>query len=399
MADIAYNLMKYEFFSSINEKMMLMPVRCKLPRGTLLTSYTADFLDEWTRRMGKVSFRAYPPHCSGNGSIFMYYSCRFCAFALLGWVVRANFIFVRLYGPLRGLRVILTWDSVHPLTHQVKIYEESENLHSASDSFSLCLLQKAYVTVTFDQPQFLDSLSYDVTGNMICQRDGKDISVVFPLVQISSADATNSSLNNFPLFENVVRDVLTIMSSSVRTDLVTILPSDWGNSVNTTFEILCSLQKIDVPSRCRHFFVAHRLSPSVDGTLLEVHDANKAHPNVFSMVVYASPVSARPGPTIFVTSPSASEYTGGSDNPEGFKYENYILQQSSYLSMFEERENLEKFNECVDKEIKLVKKFLQENRRVGDLNSTDVVKFRLDLADLEKSTDMYYLRLCKMNDD
>ncbi|KAJ8984209.1 hypothetical protein NQ317_011118 [Molorchus minor] len=303
---------------------------------------------------------------------------------------------------LRDTKVILNWDSTEPFSYQVNIYEENDPVcDNSSTSFycdkeecnditnTLKKSNKAYLIITFDRPQFIDKLSYQIGGNIIFQqRDSGEVCLVFPAIQISSLDATNYDLNNVSL-SNGVKDILTIIAASTATDLVVILPREWSSSVDSTFEIVCTLNKLSIPSKCRRFFVAHRLSTTFDGSMIEVHAGVKVDLGVFNMIIHS-----RDEDSLFALLHHLHQNISGVVIiPKAF-YENYILQNSDLLS---HEDNLKRFKESAYKEIDFVKKFIQGYESGEHTEKAAVVKFRSDLADLEKHTDLYYLRICESN--
>ncbi|KAJ8931266.1 hypothetical protein NQ314_015832 [Rhamnusium bicolor] len=249
----------------------------------------------------------------------------------------------------------------------------------------------AHIVIILEQPKFIDKLSHIITGNITFQQDDKEIVLMFPTIDISSLDVTNHHLNNSSLPSGEIKDILTLISCTERTDLVMMFSKEWSSSIDSTFEILCSLTKVNLSSNCKKFFIAHALSPSFDESLLEFHDSNETNKMVYHITVY----SRNEDCLLSLLHHLHRNITGVVILPK-MLHANYMLQQLGCISGI--NENLEKFNECLNREIKFVNNFLHEFQRVKNVVDDNVIKFRTDLADLEKHTDLLYVRICQLNE-
>ncbi|XP_018579694.1 uncharacterized protein LOC108917533 [Anoplophora glabripennis] len=304
---------------------------------------------------------------------------------------------------LCNLKAILKWDSPSPLSYQVFLYEESsvpylktltsptflchkENCNGITNSLKKSdkVDKIAHIIVTLQLPKFIEALSYSITGNLIFQREEKSLTLVFPAVEISAYDATIHDLHNCSLLNGDTKNIVTAVSSSEETNLVLILPQEWPNSFDSTFEILCSLSKVQIAASCRKAFVAHKLSPQFDDSLLIFHAPKEANARAYNVVIYSRNMDS----LMSLLHHLHQNIPGVLIIPERL-YENYELQHPERISVEEETSKLK---ECVKREINCVMNFLRESQGTKD---PDKNEFHQKFAERQLETNTHYLRLLK----
>lgn len=109
---------------------------------------------------------------------------------------------------MRNPKAVLRWDSSYSLSYRVFLYEENtasrltpltcleENCNIITNSLKQSdgVDKRALLVVTIQVPKFTEKLFYKVTGDLIFQQGDRNITLVFPEVEISAYDATGHDL-------------------------------------------------------------------------------------------------------------------------------------------------------------------------------------------------------------
>lgn len=70
--------------------------------------------------------------------------------------------------------------------------------------------------------------------------------------------------------------------------LTFVLPPGWSSSIDSTFEIYCSLTKLTVKNKCRKYFVARKISPQINDSMIAIHSPTSENSDHYPAIVYTT---------------------------------------------------------------------------------------------------------------
>ncbi|XP_074030639.1 uncharacterized protein [Leptinotarsa decemlineata] len=303
--------------------------------------------------------------------------------------------------PLTNMKVFLKWTLSKSISYEVNTVnintDETTKGFQCNDKFCQRISENVYkseeiqslgyIVVVLDFPKFIKNLEVEITGNITYKtgRDDREHNLAVPKVDISPLDATNRQVvSDLPLSEGSTENLLSAVFCSTRTDLVMVLPQDFSSKLDSAFEIHCALTAVTVPACCRKYFWANRVSPIFNNSIVEVHAAQEESSSVYRCTVYSRDDNS----LLSLLHHIHQSLIGVMILPIQL-YENVLLRHCHISS----EDILEKFKECAIKEIKLVENFLQ----TAGSNKSLENGFRSDLAELEKQTDLLYLKIQNLN--
>ncbi|RZB94440.1 uncharacterized protein BDFB_005286, partial [Asbolus verrucosus] len=185
---------------------------------------------------------------------------------------------------LEDVNVILDWDSASPLNY--KFHLISANFMTDGLRWTNHLGKSGQIIIIFDAPLFVDQLAYAVTCSINFRRNRKKITRKLPsTIQLTSQDITDNStiVQMYRMIDGSIDDFLACAHTGEKHEFVMLIPTNWGRLLETTLEVDCSLRKLNITSD-RKYFVAHKLSPALEGALLEIENdefSKTAHLNTY----------------------------------------------------------------------------------------------------------------------
>lgn len=258
-----------------------------------------------------------------------------------------------------------------------KVTDDLEKIYSGSSS------SEAYVVAVIDDPNFLEKLQYDIVGKLSILDENKDALIDLPKVEISSEDYTNTEMCDVSLTTSKLDSILVVLSATEKVELVLIFPEHWTISLDSTFEIHCSLTKIKLLCSCKSYFVANRLSQVFDDTILELHSTKTGSLEEICASVY---FSSKSGLLSFLH--HIHKYIKGLIIIPKLFYQHYKIRD---CKEGQKSDILQRFQDSIDQEIKLI------GLLGGKSGTTN--KYRANLINAESETDILYLKLCQINND
>ncbi|XP_044265533.1 uncharacterized protein LOC123011893 [Tribolium madens] len=167
------------------------------------------------------------------------------------------------------LNVVLNWTSTSPLNY---------NLHLLSDflreglKFTPYIRHSGLIVIILDVPLFTDALSYTISGFMTFQQNNQKFRVGLPSnVELTPGDVTNNSVIVHlykVITEDSKNDLIALALTGVRHEFVMIFDT---NQLESVLETDCLLTRINVTCE-KHFYVAHKICPELDGVIVEVEN-------------------------------------------------------------------------------------------------------------------------------
>jgi hypothetical protein len=195
------------------------------------------------------------------------------------------FIGIVFFRTLDNIGVTLDWTSPSPLIYRFHLVTTDDH-----DTFTDGLKSTPHLThsgqivITLDSPLFTDHLSYTVSASISFQQNNKRTIVKLPsTIQLTPQDVTDNSVivHSHRVIDGNTEDLLALVFAGEKHEFVAVIPGNWSRSFESILEVDCSLCRINTVSK-RKFFLAHKVCPSLDGSLLEVDNSNLSRTVRFS---------------------------------------------------------------------------------------------------------------------
>ncbi|XP_056642026.1 uncharacterized protein LOC130448617 [Diorhabda sublineata] len=255
-----------------------------------------------------------------------------------------------------------------------KITDDLEKINFVFSSSS-----ETYLVVVIDDINFLDNLVYDIIGKLLISNGNKDVLIDLPEVKISPEDYTSNEVSDVSLTTGKLDNILAVLSTTEKIELMLFFPENWNVNLDSTFEIHCSLTKLQLRCNCKSYFAANRLSQAFVNTILELHSIRTVEE--MSAVVH---FISNDGMLSFLHHVH-KQIPGLTIIPMIF-YRHYKIRD---CNVERRSEILRRFQNSVNREIELLES-------LGG-NSKSAAKYRSKLINTEKETDILYLKLCQIN--
>ncbi|CAG9861627.1 unnamed protein product [Phyllotreta striolata] len=291
--------------------------------------------------------------------------------------------------PLIHVKPFLCWTSSKPLTYQTFIYDVKSKVEECTRNNCLniggglvktnSINSEGYVVVVIDVPSYLDCLEYTISGKFSINSDGTDSLLDVPDERITCENVAHGEILNAPLLTGDVDGVLSVIVTSIRTDLVFVFPSDWYTSLENTFEIHCSMTNLNIPNSCKTYFLA-----SFDNVLLAVHaqSSETQSKNAVFITVYSNSNQV----LFSLLHHLHRQVPGAIIIPEEI-FEAYEIKSS--VTSADVAELLGKFEKSIAKELKMADILIRAEGK-------DSRELRRNLVDSERDTDSLYLKICEL---